>query len=229
MKPFGATPMTVNGRPLNCTVWPMTDGSEPKRRSQQPWLRTATGWESGRLIFLRQKRAPERRLHAEHIEVIAGNEITPDALVPAAVAERADDDAIGAEAGEDGVAVAVILVVEIGLEGDVGAVVQRAVELPSCAGSCTGSGRRRTVSSRLKMEVFAPMPSAIEMMASAAKPGLREELANAEADVLQELFHRCGGRRALAPRERGYQSEMRDGGGLDSGIQGWRKRSSLAA
>ena len=40
------------------------------------------------------------------------------------------------------------------------------------------------------MEVFAPIPSAIEMMASAAKPGCFEELAKAVTDILQQLFHR---------------------------------------
>ena len=34
----------------------------------------------GCLIFFRQKRAPEHRFHAEDIEVISGNQITPDAL-----------------------------------------------------------------------------------------------------------------------------------------------------
>ena len=42
-----------------------------------------------RLIFLRQKRATECRLHAEDVEVVAGNEIAPDALVFPAVAQCA--------------------------------------------------------------------------------------------------------------------------------------------
>ena len=40
-----------------------------------------------------------------------------------------------------------------------------------CEGSFTASGRSKTVSTKLKIEVLAPMPSAMEMIASAAKPG----------------------------------------------------------
>src|SRR6059058_1341513 len=42
----------------------------------------------------------------------------------------------------------------------------------SCDGSfTTASGRKRTVSTRLKIDVFAPMPSAIETVATKANPG----------------------------------------------------------
>ena len=51
-----------------------------------------------RRIFLGQKFATEKRFHAEDVEVIAGDEITPDALVVAAVAQAADDDAVNARA-----------------------------------------------------------------------------------------------------------------------------------
>ena len=44
-------------------------------------------------------------------------------------------------------------------------------------GSRTGNGRSKTVSIRLKIAVFAPMPSAIEMMASAVKMGRLNKLA----------------------------------------------------
>ena len=46
-----------------------------------------TGCEPGVCVFLRQKTAPEDRFHAEDIEVIAGRDVTPDALVHAVVAE----------------------------------------------------------------------------------------------------------------------------------------------
>ena len=74
------------------------------------------------------------------------------------------------------------------------------------------------------MEVFAPMPSAIEMMASAAKPGLRRSWRSAEADDLKKSFHAwCkarglrGGLDNVSTPLRTRADEMRARGGLDSG------------
>jgi hypothetical protein len=66
-----------------------------------------------RLILLRQEAAAERWLHAKDIKIISGNVETPDALVYSIVAETGDDKAIREETGEDGVAVALIFVVQI--------------------------------------------------------------------------------------------------------------------
>ena len=82
-----------------------------------------------RPIFFRQERASERRFHAENIEIVSRNQITPDALARAGMRETAHDDAINKDAGEDRVAVAVILVVRIRLQADVGAVVRSSVKL----------------------------------------------------------------------------------------------------
>src|SRR5262245_48578530 len=43
----GATPITVNGRPLSLIVLPTTAGSPPKRRCQHPYPITATGFAAG--------------------------------------------------------------------------------------------------------------------------------------------------------------------------------------
>jgi hypothetical protein len=65
------------------------------------------------LIFFGQKCAPEHRLHAKNIEVISGNEITPDALAGLVDCETADDNAINKQTGEDSVPIAVIFVIRI--------------------------------------------------------------------------------------------------------------------
>ena len=79
------------------------------------------------MIFLRQKPAAEHRFDSEDIEIISGSEKAPDAFVAAIMTEAANDDSVNEQAGEDVVAIAIIFVVEIGLEGKVGAVMQRAV------------------------------------------------------------------------------------------------------
>jgi hypothetical protein len=80
-------------------------------------------------IFLRQKSATQKRGNAENIKIVAGGERAPDALVVPIVAEASDGDAIRKETGQDLIAVAVILVVEIRLQRVIGAVVQSAVKL----------------------------------------------------------------------------------------------------
>src|SRR5947207_4724662 len=82
-----------------------------------------------RLVFLRQKCAPEHRLHAENIEVISGNEISPYALTGVVDSETADDHAINKQARADGVTIAVIFVIRIRLQRPIRAAVQRAVKL----------------------------------------------------------------------------------------------------
>ena len=46
-KPSCAIPITVNGSAFSVIVRPITDGSPPKRRSQNLWLMTATGKRPG--------------------------------------------------------------------------------------------------------------------------------------------------------------------------------------
>jgi hypothetical protein len=82
---------------------------------------------SGRLIFLRQKSAPEHRFDAKDIEIISGSEKPPGAFVAAIVTETANDDSINEQPREDVIAIAIIFVIEVGLESEIGAVVQRAV------------------------------------------------------------------------------------------------------
>lgn len=47
VKPRGATPMTVYGAPFTMIRRPTIAESAPKRRSQNPWLSTITGWAPG--------------------------------------------------------------------------------------------------------------------------------------------------------------------------------------
>jgi hypothetical protein len=95
------------------------------------------------LIFLREKAATEKGRHAEHIEVICRGHGAPDALVVAVVAQAGDGDAIRHQSGENLIAIPVILVVEVGLEGVVRAVVQGAVKLLELRGVAHGQGTER--------------------------------------------------------------------------------------
>ena len=75
-----------------------------------------------------EKAAPKSRFYSQNIEVIAGNIEAPDALVDAIVTETGDDKTISEQTGEDRVAIAIILVVRIRLEREIGAVAQLAVD-----------------------------------------------------------------------------------------------------
>ena len=78
VKPFGATPTTVNGVRLSVSVLPTIAGSLPRLRSQKPWLTTTTG--VGLCVFFGAEPAAERRLGAEQREVVAGHDLDGDLL-----------------------------------------------------------------------------------------------------------------------------------------------------
>jgi hypothetical protein len=140
-------------------------------------------------IFLRQKRPAEHRFHAEEIEVISGDEIARDALVLAAVTQGADDEGIRGEAFEDGVAIAVILIVEVGLEGDIDAFVHRAEELDE---PLRFMHRKRAEEDGVEKPEDGCVRADAERHrddGERSEAGFTEELANAEADVLEKSFH----------------------------------------
>src|SRR5204862_3203175 len=76
-----------------------------------------------------QKCAPEHRLHAENIEVISRDNISPDALAGVVDCETANDNAVNKQTGEDSVPIAVVFIIRIRLERPIRAVMQCAVEL----------------------------------------------------------------------------------------------------
>ena len=84
---------------------------------------------SRRLIFLGEKSAAENRFDAQNIEVVSGNEKAPNALVVAVVAQAGNDNSVNEQPGKDVVSIAVIFVIQVRLEGEISAVVQRAVNL----------------------------------------------------------------------------------------------------
>ena len=78
---------------------------------------------SGSLIFLRQKTTAEHWFDPEDIEIISGIQKAPDAFVAAIMTEAANDDSVNEQAGENVVAIAIIFVVEIGLESEIGTLI----------------------------------------------------------------------------------------------------------
>ena len=82
-----------------------------------------------RLIFLGEKSAAENRFDAQNIEVVSGNEIAPNALIVAVVAQAGNDHSVHEQPGKDIVSIAVIFVIQVRLKGEISAVVQRAVNL----------------------------------------------------------------------------------------------------
>ena len=89
---------------------------------------------------------------------------------------------------------------------------RRSAGTPARAAARPAASRSSTVSTRLKIAVFAPMPSASESTAVSAKPGERAQQPQRVADVLDEIFEqpdapgvaallgRQVGRAELAPR-----------------------------
>ena len=120
--------MTVNGMSVEQNLSPDDGGIAGETFLPAGMTQDHDRMRLRRLIFFREKTAPERRLHSEDVEVIAGNIEAPDALVHAVVTEAGDDEAISEQTGEDRVAVAIILVVQIRLESEIGAVAQLSVD-----------------------------------------------------------------------------------------------------
>ena len=83
---------------------------------------------SGRLIFFGEKSAAENRFDAENIEIVSGNEKAPSALVVAVVAQAGNDNSVNEQSGKDVVSIAVVLVIQVRLKGEISAVMQRAVD-----------------------------------------------------------------------------------------------------
>src|SRR6476660_6179221 len=83
---------------------------------------------AGSLIFFRKKEASEIWMKAQRVEVVAGNQVTPDAFVAALVTDAHRREAVRQESGENVVAVAVVFVSEIGLQRVIGAAMRRAID-----------------------------------------------------------------------------------------------------
>ena len=73
-KDSGATPMTVKSPPFRRTVLPTTEGSPANSRFQKSGAEHDHGVAAGNPILVVPKAAPERRLDAEHAEVVAGDQ-----------------------------------------------------------------------------------------------------------------------------------------------------------
>ena len=73
VKFFGATPTIVYGVRLSVIVLPTIAGSEPRLRSQKPWLTTATGVAC--VSSSGAEAAAERRLGAEQRKVIRRHDL----------------------------------------------------------------------------------------------------------------------------------------------------------
>ncbi len=157
------------------------------------------------LIFLREKAATEKGRNAEDIEVIGGGHGAPDALVVAVVAQAGDGDAIGDQSGEDLVAIAVILVVEIRLEGVVGAVMERAVKFLELGSVPNGQGTERDGIDEAKDRGVGADAERHRDDGEKSKAGTLEKLARAVAKILEKRLH-----------IRGFPDEMRAACNLDS-------------
>ena len=70
----------------------------------------------------RGKSAAENRFDAQNIEVVSGNEIAPNALVVAVVAQAGNDHSVHEQPGKDVVPIAVIFVIQVRLKGEISAV-----------------------------------------------------------------------------------------------------------
>jgi hypothetical protein len=131
-------------------------------------------------IVIRREDAAAHGGHAEDAEEIAAD---PQAFREMALAARGQIEAVRAEgqgSGEGLLVIAHLLpdrVGEIGVYGRAGSGGE-----PSCTsrcGSSTGSERSITALRMLKMAVLAPMPSARDSTAVAAKPGLARRVRRA--------------------------------------------------
>ena len=85
MKFFGATPTTVKGVRLSVMVLPTISGSDPRLRSQKPWLRTATG--VALTSSSARKPRPSVGWRPEQGEIVAGDDLHGNllGLLPVAV------------------------------------------------------------------------------------------------------------------------------------------------
>ena len=143
-----------------------------------------------RRIFFRQECATQHRFYAEDIEIISRNEITVDALACVVDRETGDDDAINGQTGEDRVAVTIIFVVRVGLDGNVGALVGRAVDFDQLRRIFH---RERSQHGRIDEAEDRCIGSDAERHGNDGKrgeAGFSYELAKAEPNILEKCFHR---------------------------------------
>src|SRR5439155_14919536 len=116
-----------------------------------------------------------------HGKIRAGDELDIHRFEARASAHRAvhapkQETQHGARVGEDLILLPHLTIKKVGKES---VAQQRSVpparspvpNKTSWPGFCTGNSRSRTAFSRLKMAVFAPIPSASESTATAVKPG----------------------------------------------------------
>ena len=144
---------------------------------------------AGCSIFLWQKAAPQRRFHTEDIEVIPRNIVTPGALVHAVVAQAGDDKAIGEQAGEDGVAVAVVLVVQVRLESEIGPIAQLPVDRDQLRRLAHRQRSKQHRIDQAEDRGVRANPERHGKNSQRGKAGMLQQLAPAIANVLSQCTH----------------------------------------
>ena len=121
------------------------------------------------------------------------------------MAQAGDGDAIGDQSGEDLIAVAVILVVEIGLERVVGAVVERAVKFLELGSVADGQGTERDGIDEAEDRGVGADAERHRDDGEKGEAGTLEKLARAVAEILEKCLH-----------VREFPDEMREACDLDS-------------
>ena len=114
--------MPVERHGLADDIWVCAEASLPTAVTQDRDRMRALG-----LILFGQERAAEHGRDAEHVEVVATDDVAPDALVSIAVAQAHRREAIDEQPREDVVALTVVFVIQVRLDRIVRAVVLRAI------------------------------------------------------------------------------------------------------
>src|SRR5580698_4489524 len=66
------------------------------------------------LVFRRQEAASQKRMHAEHVEIVGGSKCSPDALGASRAGEVHGSHFVSGEAGKTLIGVAEVFVIEVG-------------------------------------------------------------------------------------------------------------------
>ena len=168
--PSGATPTSVNGTPLRVIVLPRMAGSRPKRRFQYRWLITAAGGLVGRSSSVVRARPWE-------VPTPSTLKKSPETHSPQSTSGCPSMLALNRVPSKPKTPDREVLRSRICSKTENGKPpsvppFETASTKKSCCGFFTGSVLRMTASIRLKIAVFAPMPSVRVRITAAAKPGL---------------------------------------------------------
>ena len=128
-----------------------------------------------RSVVVGQQRPAERRLHAEHLEVVAAHDFAERHPRAIAGLERADRRAVAERCPVNTSFFArKSRIVGVGVGGVGVAVAAARVDVHQAVRPVdTGSGRKSSASTMEKSAVLKPMPIASDRIATAANPGLR--------------------------------------------------------